>query len=252
MLALILEPAGGFRNWLIRTLDEAGIGHVEVDDIFASVALARSMRAEVAVLGPTLDAGEAVTMARRLSAVTAVVAFAAPRDADGGARLERAGASATLRRPIGPDAAVEAIRAAAIDRFVGPGARRIDGRDGAAVDLRERALAAPGGVASLRPLEYRVAEILALRRGEFMSRDEILDRLYSGRAEAAQKIVDVTICTLRRKLRDVGCGALIETRRGGYAFALPEDRHAAPACRSGRPAHGPAPARRALASRPAA
>jgi len=68
---------------------------------------------------------------------------------------------------------------------------------------------------SLTPLEYGLIELLVLRAGEVVSRLELWEHLYELDSETASNVIDVMICSLRRKL---GPGAdLIKTRRGqGY------------------------------------
>ncbi len=219
MLVLIVEPAGPFRDWLRRTLDEAGFGHVEADDLFQARELALSSMAELVALGPSLELNEAVAATGRFARAAAVVAFRNARNEAAAARLRAAGAADTLARPLAPGPTAERLRRIVLDRLAGRGAERIACGGGAVIDLKRREVRVRGVAAPLRMLEYRVMEMLALRGGETLSRDAILDRLYAGREEPGQKIVDVTICTLRRKLRALLASPLVETRRGGYALS---------------------------------
>jgi two-component system copper resistance phosphate regulon response regulator CusR len=78
------------------------------------------------------------------------------------------------------------------------------------------------GVVELTAKEYRLLECLARRRGEMVSRMEILDYVWSGFEEPESNVVEVYIRRLRRKLGD-GQGVIIRTRRGlGYILDAPD------------------------------
>ena len=48
--------------------------------------------------------------------------------------------------------------------------------------------------------EYQMLELLSLRKGMTMSKEMFLNHLYGGMDEPEQKIIDVFICKLRKKL----------------------------------------------------
>ena len=66
-------------------------------------------------------------------------------------------------------------------------------------------------------MEYRLLEYLALRGGQVVSKEEILERLYDFESERFSNVVEVYIFSLRRKLSARGGGPVIHTMRGqGY------------------------------------
>ena len=75
-----------------------------------------------------------------------------------------------------------------------------------------------GGQAIMLPaMEYRLLEYLALRGGQVVSKEDILDRLYDFQSEKFSNVVEVYISSLRRKLSARGPGPVIHTMRGqGY------------------------------------
>ncbi len=81
------------------------------------------------------------------------------------------------------------------------------------IDTVARTVARGDEDVPLAAKEYALLELLALRRGELVSRSEIYEHLYDDGAESFSNVLDVYVANLRRKLgRD-----LIETRRGqGY------------------------------------
>ncbi|WP_292570184.1 response regulator transcription factor [Mesorhizobium sp.] len=78
----------------------------------------------------------------------------------------------------------------------------------------------PGGTVLLTPREASVLELFALRQGSIVTKEMVMNFLYSGRDEAQIKIVDVFVCKLRKKLgAALGGLDVIQTAWGrGYAF----------------------------------
>ena len=72
--------------------------------------------------------------------------------------------------------------------------------------------------------EYRMLELLAMRQGTPITKDMFLSHLYGGMDEPDQKIIDVFICKLRKKLMQASGGKdYIETIWGrGYVLRDPE------------------------------
>jgi DNA-binding response OmpR family regulator len=68
---------------------------------------------------------------------------------------------------------------------------------------------------SLTPREYGLMELLVRRAGEVVSRREMWEHLYEFDSVTASNVIEVMVCSLRRKLGPGG--DLIKTRRGkGY------------------------------------
>lgn len=72
--------------------------------------------------------------------------------------------------------------------------------------------------------EQAVLEILALRKGSLVTKDQFLNHLYNGLDEPEFKIVDVFICKMRKKLQKAAKGSnYIETVWGrGYVLRDPD------------------------------
>lgn len=69
----------------------------------------------------------------------------------------------------------------------------------------------------LSAMEYRLLEYLAMRAGEVVSKEDILEHLYDFNSERFSNVVEVYISSLRRKLAPAGGSELIHTLRGqGY------------------------------------
>jgi len=73
--------------------------------------------------------------------------------------------------------------------------------------------------------EYQMLELFSLRKGRTITKEQFLNHLYGGMEEPQQKILDVFICKLRKKLSDASGGKdYIETVWGrGYVLHEPSD-----------------------------
>jgi two-component system cell cycle response regulator CtrA len=93
-----------------------------------------------------------------------------------------------------------------------------------AVDLSLRTVEIDGKPLHVTAKEYGILELLALRRGMTLTKETFLDHLYGGMDEPEQKIIDVFICKLRKKLSSATGGEnYIETVWGrGYVLRDPE------------------------------
>ncbi|HEX6014819.1 MAG TPA: response regulator transcription factor, partial [Geminicoccaceae bacterium] len=89
-----------------------------------------------------------------------------------------------------------------------------------AVDLSARTVEIDGKPLAVTPKEYGILELLSLRRGKTLTKEAFLDHLYGGMDEPDQKIVDVFICKLRKKIAAVaGDSGGIQTVWGqGYVL----------------------------------
>jgi two-component system cell cycle response regulator CtrA len=68
------------------------------------------------------------------------------------------------------------------------------------VNLGAKLVEVNGQRVHLTDKEYQMLELLALRKGATLSKEMFLNHLYGGMDEPEQKIIDVFICKLRKKL----------------------------------------------------
>jgi two-component system cell cycle response regulator CtrA len=96
---------------------------------------------------------------------------------------------------------------------------------GLTVNLDHRTVEVNGTRVNLTTTEYRILEHLSLRKGTPLTKEMILYQLYGGIDEPANKIIDVFICKLRKKLANASAGKnYIETIWGrGYALRQTSD-----------------------------
>ncbi|HXA39434.1 MAG TPA: response regulator transcription factor [Phenylobacterium sp.] len=85
-----------------------------------------------------------------------------------------------------------------------------------ALNLDTRSAEVSGAPVHLTPSEYKVLELLSLRKNSVLTKEMCLNHLYNGLREPEVKIIDVFICKLRKKLAAAaGGGNQIETVWGG-------------------------------------
>ena len=81
-----------------------------------------------------------------------------------------------------------------------------------AVNLDTRVVSVDDQPVHLTGKEYDILELLSLRKGITLTREMFLNHLYCGVNEPELKIIDVFVCTLRRKLaQTTGGNHYIET-----------------------------------------
>ena len=88
------------------------------------------------------------------------------------------------------------------------------------VDVKTRAVSIGDKPVQLTEKEYRIIELLSLRKGAAVSREMLLGHLYSGMNEPELKIIDVFICHLRKKLAQATDGKHYIKTLWGRGFVL--------------------------------
>ena len=92
------------------------------------------------------------------------------------------------------------------------------------INFDEKTVEVSGCRLDLTATEYRILELLALRKGRTLTKEMFMNDLYGGIDEPEVKIIDVFICKLRKKLA-LACDGeqYIETVWGrGHTLRVPE------------------------------
>jgi two-component system cell cycle response regulator CtrA len=85
-----------------------------------------------------------------------------------------------------------------------------------ALNLNTRSAEVAGQPIHLTPSEYKMLELLSLRKNTVLTKEACLNHLYNGMSEPEIKIIDVFICKLRKKIAAAAGGdSQIETVWGG-------------------------------------
>jgi len=97
--------------------------------------------------------------------------------------------------------------------------------DKLAVNLNTKTVEVDNQCVHLTGKEYQMLELLSLRKGTLITKEMFLNHLYGGMDEPEQKIIDVFICKLRKKLTAATEGEHhIETVWGrGYVLRDPDE-----------------------------
>jgi two-component system cell cycle response regulator CtrA len=73
--------------------------------------------------------------------------------------------------------------------------------------------------------EQSILELMALKKGQVITKEQFLTHLYNGIDEPEPKIIDVFVCKMRKKLYEASNGInYVETVWGrGYALKHPDE-----------------------------
>jgi two-component system, cell cycle response regulator CtrA len=186
-IKVAIEPAG----FLVETAEsgEDGLDLLKIYDF------------DMALIGPLLPDMEGAELLRRMRSAeltTPVLMLVEGDDRALRVRLLIAGADDVLARTFHKDELTARLQA--IIRRSRGHARSVIRTGRLALDLAARTVEIDGKPLNVTPKEYGILELLSLRRGRTLTKEMFLDHLYGGMDEPEQKIVDVFICKLRKKI----------------------------------------------------
>src|SRR5687768_728579 len=229
MRVLVVEDEKRLAGVIAQALEEAGICADAAHDGTTGLAKARGCDYDVIVLDlmlPGID-GWGVLSALRADAnerrARTPVLILTARDAVGDrVRGLNGGADDYLVKPFDLDELIARIRAL-VRRAVDKPSPVVTIGD-VEINTASRRVTRGGREVTLTAKEYALAELLALHRGELVTRTMIYDHIYDETDDSLSNVVDVYVSNLRRKLgRD-----FVHTRRGmGYVAGGAADSGAA-------------------------
>ncbi len=170
---------------------------------------------------PDMDGLDVLRQLRAARVETPVLILSGMDDTDRKIRSLGLGADDYLTKPFEKGELVARLHAI-IRRSKGHAASTI--RTGRmTVNLDTRSVAIDDLPVHLTGKEYGILELLALRKGTTLTKEQFLNHLYGGLDEPELKIIDVFICKLRKKLSTMSDGEnYIETVWGrGYVLRDP-------------------------------
>jgi len=218
MKVLVVEDSERLRRSLGDGLCKSGFAVDLAADGEAGLALALGKSHDVIVLDLMLPKLDGIEMLRRLrtGGSDAHVLVVSARDRTEN-RIEglNVGADDYLVKPFEFDELLARINALVRRRY-GSKQPMLTVAD-VELDTNARVVRRAGELVPLTRLEYRLLELLMLRRGRVHSRAQILDHLYDSDADPASNVVEVLVYSLRRKLARRAGREIVVTRRGqGY------------------------------------
>ncbi|MBI4617767.1 MAG: response regulator transcription factor [Planctomycetes bacterium] len=213
MRVLVVEDEVDLARAVRQALEEEGFSVDVAHDGESGLWNARTWEYDALVLDLMLPRIDGWTLLDRLRGEKDVpVLILTARDAvSDRVRGLNAGADDYLVKPFSIDELVARLRAL-VRRSAGKASPVLEFGD-IRIDTAARAVKRGGEPVHLSAKEYALFELLALHRGELVSRTTIYDHIYDEGDDTLSNVVDVYVANLRKKL---GKG-LIETRRGqGY------------------------------------
>ena len=168
------------------------------------------------VMLPVIDGFSVLQQLRRRKDVPVILLTARVRHHDRILGLN-AGADDYLPKPFDPDELQARIRAVLRRTDATKGSKDVTIGD-IRINATKREVWIAGSLAELTEMEFDLLEILMRSAGRVVSRDELTLALFERKAAPYDRILDVHISHLRKKLE--GGRSLIRTIRGvGYVFA---------------------------------
>jgi two-component system cell cycle response regulator CtrA len=147
---------------------------------------------------PDIDGGEVVRRLRANDVDTPVLILSGVEDRHEKIRGLICGADDYLTKPFDKEE-LSARLQAIVRRSKGHAASVIRvGR--MTIDLNAKQVEIDGKRLHVTGKEYSILELLSLRKGMTLTKETFLDHLYGGMDEPEQKIIDVFICKLRKKI----------------------------------------------------
>ena len=176
---------------------------------------------------PDMDGMDVIRQLRSSKIATPVLILSGLQEADEKVQGFGVGADDYLTKPFNRDELIARIQAI-VRRSKGHAQPKVQvGR--LTVNLEARTAEVDDQPLHLTGKEYGILELLALRKGTTLTKEQFLNHLYGGMDEPELKIIDVFICKLRKKLATATGGeSYIETVWGrGYVLRENEAAEAA-------------------------
>ena len=220
MKLLIIEDSRPLLRSLGTGLRKMGYAVDLVADGAEGLDFARLNDYDVIVLDLMLPTMDGLTVLQRLRALgrkTHILILSAKDRVEDRVRGLRLGADDYLVKPFAFDELCARIQTLARRRY---GEKNPElAIHGVMLNTASRAVSRDGREVALTPAEYSLFEHLALSRGRVLSKEQLIDAVHDSDACPGPNVIEVLICTLRKKL---GCNAehpIIKTRRG-YGYVI--------------------------------
>jgi two-component system alkaline phosphatase synthesis response regulator PhoP len=219
---LVIEDEASIRTVVRAYLEQAGFRVLLADNGPAGVDMARREHPDLVILDlnlPGMDGMEVAARLRQESDVFIIMLTARSEESDRVAGL-RIGADDYVIKPFSPRELVARIEA--ILRRRRSASPVIDATLRFAhlrIDPERREVYVGDQAIDLTTTEFDVLLALARRYGRVLSREQILDLVWGDDFYGTDRVVDVYVGQVRRKLEAVAGVPLIQTVRGvGYKF----------------------------------
>jgi DNA-binding response OmpR family regulator len=226
MRLLLIEDSLRLRSALVQGLSRVGYAVDAVGDGREGLSLATETEYDVIVLDLMLPTVDGLTILRTLrdrGKETHVLILSAKDMVEDRVEGLSLGADDYLVKPFSFDELCARLQALVRRTYHAKNPRiRLGALE---INTAARRVTCAAREVKLTRREYGVLEFLVLRAGQIVSRRALWDHLYAFDSDAGSNVVDVLVCSLRKKLDPHNPQAFIKTQRGeGYLIDRPIDR----------------------------
>ncbi|MGD2062402.1 MAG: response regulator transcription factor [Nitrospirota bacterium] len=221
---LIVEDDRNTASLVATYLEREGFATLIAYDGKQGLELARRHRPIFVILDlmlPKLDGREVCRTLRSFSEVPVLMLTARGDEVDRIVGFSL-GADDYVAKPFSPRELLERVKAILRrTRGASPARQTVLSCDGLVLDTERHTVTRNGRPVALTPSEYKLLQTLMTRPGRVFSRDELLDHINGPGDVVVDRVIDVHIGKLRRKIEpDPSTPQYISTVRGiGYRLA---------------------------------
>lgn len=216
---LVVEDEASIQRVVRTYLESAGFQVLSSDNGADALAQAQLYQPDLVVLDlnlPGMDGTEVAARLRERSDVYILMLTARTEEMDRVAGL-KLGADDYVTKPFSPRELVARVEAILRRQRTAKPAGNIRHFSHLSIDPDSYEAHTPGGLLELTPTEFKVLWQLALHPGHVLTREQLLDRVWGVDFYGNERVVDVYVGQVRRKLEEATGERLIETIRGvGY------------------------------------
>jgi two-component system cell cycle response regulator CtrA len=201
MRVLLIEDDSAMAQTVERMLLGADFAADVTDLGEDGIFLTKDRSYDIVVLDlqlPDMTGLDVLRALRRAKVYTPVLVLSGSASLEAKVGALKAGADDYLTKPFHKDELIARIKAVLRRSQVDKDCVITTGN--LAVNIAAKTVEACGTRVDLTIKEYEMLEFLSLRKGVTLTKTAILTRLYGGMDEPEQKIIDVFICKLRKKL----------------------------------------------------
>jgi two-component system alkaline phosphatase synthesis response regulator PhoP len=222
---LVVEDEPSIQTIVRTYLESAGFQVECVDNGLEALSAAGDYEPDLVILDlnlPGMDGIEVAVRLRQESQVYILMLTARSEEADRVAGL-RIGADDYLTKPFSPRELVARVEAILRRHRNAGQASNVMEFEHVRIDPDSYEVVANSELIDLTNTEYNVLFELAQHAGRVLTRDQLIDRVWGVGFFGNERVVDVYVGQVRRKLEQASGQTLIETVRGvGYKFI---DKH---------------------------
>lgn len=222
MRILIVEPDETSASILELVLRAEGMNSFITGEGDEAIELAKLYDYDCILLEtvlPGMNGIEVIRAVRTAKVKSAIIVVSGLGGLHDKVRALNTGADDYLTKPYNNDELIARIRAS-VRRCCNHAQSQIE--CGVLVlNLDKRVVSVDGKALRLTGKEYQMLELLMLRKGNTISKEQFMTNTYGGMDEPELKIIDVFVCKLRKKLRAANADYLSTVWGRGYALNEP-------------------------------